>query len=58
MPRSPFSCTDCGHWPRYFAAPPNCPVCSDAGLDTHAALKLLDEVIEGPPLTHPIQIER
>ena len=28
------------------------------GLNTHAALKLLDEVIEGPPFTRPIQIER
>jgi len=58
MPRSPVSCTSCGHWPRDFAVPPSRPACSDAGLDTHAALKLLDEVIEGPPFTHLIQIER
>lgn len=24
-----FTCTNCGYWQHYFAAPPDCPVCSD-----------------------------
>ena len=24
-----YTCTNCGYWQQYFAAPPNCPVCSD-----------------------------
>ena len=49
MPRSddaltPWVCTNCGFWQRYFAAPPDCPVCTDYrhplppdGWDFHAA---------------------
>lgn len=33
MPLSPFACTNCGHWQRYFAVPPNCPICSDVRND-------------------------
>ena len=33
MPLSPYSCTNCGHWQRYFALPPDCPVCSDVRND-------------------------
>ncbi len=33
MPLSPWSCTNCGHWQRYFAEPPNCPICSDVRND-------------------------
>ena len=33
MPLSPFSCTNCGHWQRYFAVPPDCPICSDVRND-------------------------
>ena len=33
MPLSPYSCTNCGHWQRYFAPPPDCPICSDVRND-------------------------
>jgi glyoxylase-like metal-dependent hydrolase (beta-lactamase superfamily II) len=33
MPRSYFSCSNCGHWQRYFATPPDCPVCTDTRND-------------------------
>ena len=36
MPLSPFACTNCGHWQRYFAVPPNCPICSDVRNDLPA----------------------
>ncbi len=29
MPLSLYSCANCGHWQRWFAPPPNCPVCVD-----------------------------
>lgn len=29
MPLSPWSCSNCGHWQRWFSAPPSCPVCTD-----------------------------
>ena len=29
MPLTPYACADCGHWQRWFAEPPGCPVCSD-----------------------------
>ena len=29
MPLSPWTCTNCGHWQRWFATPPSCPVCTD-----------------------------
>ena len=33
MPLTPFACSNCGHWQRYFATPPSCPVCSDVRND-------------------------
>ncbi len=33
MPLSPFACSNCGHWQRYFAIPPLCPICSDVRND-------------------------
>ena len=33
MPLSPYACSNCGHWQRYFAVPPNCPICSDVRND-------------------------
>lgn len=33
MPLSPYACTNCGTWQRYFAVPPDCPVCSDVRND-------------------------
>ena len=33
MPLSPYACSNCGHWQRYFAVPPACPVCSDVRND-------------------------
>ena len=33
MPLTPFACANCGHWQRYFATPPHCPVCSDVRND-------------------------
>jgi hypothetical protein len=29
VPLSPYSCANCGHWQRWFSAPPFCPVCTD-----------------------------
>lgn len=29
MPLEHYTCTNCGFWQNYFAAPPACPVCSD-----------------------------
>ena len=29
MPLTHYTCANCGFWQYYFAAPPNCPVCSD-----------------------------
>ena len=29
MPLEHYTCTNCGYWQQYFAAPPDCPVCSD-----------------------------
>ncbi|MDD7938002.1 hypothetical protein PHK61_06170 [Actinomycetospora lutea] len=29
MPLSPWTCTNCGHWQRWFDVPPQCPVCVD-----------------------------
>lgn len=29
MPLTHYTCTNCGYWQSYFAAPPDCPVCSD-----------------------------
>ena len=29
MPLTPYMCANCGSWQKYFATPPNCPVCSD-----------------------------
>lgn len=29
MPLTPWTCTNCGHWQRWFAEPPACPVCLD-----------------------------
>ena len=36
MPLEPYACGNCGHWQRYFAAPPHCPVCSDVRNDLPA----------------------
>lgn len=33
MPLKPYACANCGHWQRYFAAPPDCPVCTDTRND-------------------------
>ena len=29
MPLTPYACANCGHWQRWFAPPPGCPVCTD-----------------------------
>jgi hypothetical protein len=29
VPLRPYSCANCGHWQRWFAEPPFCPVCTD-----------------------------
>ncbi|MEU1589572.1 MBL fold metallo-hydrolase [Micromonospora sp. NPDC005710] len=29
MPLRPYACANCGHWQRWFASPPSCPVCTD-----------------------------
>jgi len=29
MPLRSYSCGNCGHWQRWFATPPSCPVCTD-----------------------------
>ena len=33
MPLSPYACANCGFWQRYFATPPDCPVCTDVRND-------------------------
>ena len=33
MPLRPYACANCGHWQRYFAPPPDCPVCTDTRND-------------------------
>lgn len=33
MALTPYACTNCGFWQRYFAAPPDCPVCTDVRND-------------------------
>ncbi len=33
MPLTPYACGNCGFWQRYFAAPPDCPVCTDVRND-------------------------
>lgn len=33
MPLSHYACSNCGHWQLYFAAPPDCPVCTDTRND-------------------------
>lgn len=33
MPLAPYVCANCGHWQRYFAPPPDCPVCTDTRND-------------------------
>ncbi len=33
MPLMPYACANCGHWQRYFAVPPSCPICSDVRND-------------------------
>ena len=33
MPLTPFACSNCGFWQRYFAVPPLCPICSDVRND-------------------------
>ncbi len=33
MPLSPYACANCGFWQRYFATPPDCPVCADVRND-------------------------
>ena len=36
MPLSPYACGNCGFWQRYFAPPPDCPVCTDTRNDLPA----------------------
>lgn len=36
MPLSHFACANCGFWQLYFAAPPDCPVCTDVRNDLPA----------------------
>ncbi len=33
MPLTPYACSNCGYWQRYFATPPDCPVCTDTRND-------------------------
>ena len=33
MPLKPDACSNCGHWQKYFAPPPDCPVCTDTRND-------------------------
>jgi hypothetical protein len=33
MPLRPYACANCGTWQRYFATPPDCPVCTDTRND-------------------------
>lgn len=36
MPLMPYACGHCGFWQRYFAQPPDCPVCTDTRNDLPA----------------------
>ncbi len=36
MPLEPYACSNCGHWQRYFATPPLCPICADVRNDLPA----------------------
>lgn len=36
MPLMPYACANCGFWQRYFATPPDCPVCTDTRNDLPA----------------------
>ncbi|WP_433799216.1 MBL fold metallo-hydrolase [Actinomycetospora sp. CA-084318] len=50
MPLSPWTCGNCGHWQRWFATPPACPVCVDvrnALPDDGWDFSSLDEVARG-----------
>ncbi|MEJ2867895.1 MBL fold metallo-hydrolase [Actinomycetospora sp. OC33-EN08] len=50
MPLSPWTCTNCGHWQRWFAVPPACPVCTDvrnALPDDGWDFRPLDEIARG-----------
>jgi hypothetical protein len=50
MPLSPWTCTNCGHWQRWFATPPSCPVCTDvrnALPDDGWDFRPLDEIARG-----------
>ena len=33
MPLKPYACSNCGFWQKYFAPPPDCPVCTDTRND-------------------------
>lgn len=33
MPLKPYACANCGFWQKYFAPPPDCPVCTDTRND-------------------------
>lgn len=33
MPLRPYACSNCGFWQRYFATPPDCPICTDVRND-------------------------
>ncbi|MFC0409389.1 MBL fold metallo-hydrolase [Roseomonas elaeocarpi] len=33
MPLKPYACGNCGFWQKYFATPPDCPVCTDTRND-------------------------
>jgi rubredoxin len=33
MPLMPYACSNCGFWQKYFAPPPDCPVCTDTRND-------------------------
>ena len=33
MPLKPYACGNCGFWQKYFAPPPDCPVCTDTRND-------------------------
>ncbi|WP_328310137.1 MBL fold metallo-hydrolase [Actinomycetospora sp. NBC_00405] len=50
MPLTPWTCTNCGHWQRWFATPPSCPVCTDvrnALPDDGWDFRSLDEIAPG-----------
>ena len=36
MPLQPYACENCGFWQKYFAPPPDCPVCTDTRNDLPA----------------------